>query len=165
MFFGLVLTLVVIYNMINIAIQNKFSPLFKNDNEERIHHELKSQGFFISYILLQGSKHTSNLWTRVHLNMPKNISNFIVKYINNTLATKKNLRKWSLSTTSACSFCFQSETIQDTFSSCKSYLQDGRYTWRHNSVLLPIAKYPLIYHELLIIRRPSYLSISIFSNW
>ena len=60
--------------------------------------------------------------------------------MNNTLATKKNLCKWSLSTTSACSFCFQSETLQHVVSSCSSYLQDGRYTWRHNSVLLHIAR-------------------------
>ena len=72
--------------------------------------------------------------------MPKNIFNFIVKYMNNTLATKKNLCKWSLSNTSACSLCFQSETLQHVVSSCNSYLQDGRYTWRHNSVLLHIAK-------------------------
>ena len=71
--------------------------------------------------------------------MPKNIFNFIVKYMNNTLATKKNLCKWSLSNTSACSFCFLSETLQHVVSSSNSYLQDGRYTWRHNSVLLHIA--------------------------
>ena len=112
----------------------------QNDNEDRIHHELKSQGFVISSILLQGSKYTRKFWTKVHHNLPKNIFNFIIKYINNTLATKKNLCKWSLSPISACSFCFQSETLQHIVSSCKSYLQDGRYTWRHNSILLHIAK-------------------------
>ena len=112
----------------------------RDDNEDRIRHELKSQGFVLSSILLQGSKHTRHLWTKVHCNMPRNIFNFIVKYINNTLPTKKNLCKWSLSPTSACSFCFQSETLQHVVPSCKSYLQDGRYTWRHNSVLLHLAK-------------------------
>ena len=65
----------------------------QNDNEDHIHHELKSQGFVISSILLQGSKHTRKFWTKVHHNMPKTIFNFVVKYINNTLATKKNLCK------------------------------------------------------------------------
>ena len=72
--------------------------------------------------------------------MPENIFNFIVKYINNTLATKKNLCKWSLATTSACSFCFQFETLQYVFSTCNSYLQDGRPAWRHNSVLQNIER-------------------------
>jgi len=86
------------------------------------------------YILTKQCKY------RTHHNMPKNIFCFIVKYINNTLATKKNLCKWSLSTTSACFFYFQSETLQHNVSNCKSCLQDGRYTWCHNSVLLHIAK-------------------------
>jgi len=38
--FGLVLALVLIYNMINIATQNKFLSAIENDNEDRIHHKL-----------------------------------------------------------------------------------------------------------------------------
>ena len=112
----------------------------QNDNEDRIHHELKSQGFILSSILLHASTKTRNLWSKVQRNMPKNIFNFTIKYLNNTLATKKNLFKWSLSSTPACSFCLQSETLQHIVSSCKSYLDDGRYTWRHNSVLSYLAK-------------------------
>ena len=33
-----------------------------------------------------------------------------------------------------------SQTLQRVVSSCNSYLQDGRDTWRHNSVLLHIAR-------------------------
>ena len=73
--------------------------------------------------------------------MPENIFNFTIKYLNNTLATRKNLCKWSLSSTSACSFCFQSEILQHIVSSCKYYLKDGRYTWPHNSVLLHLANF------------------------
>ena len=97
--------------------------------------------------------------------MPKNIFNFIVKYMNNTLTTKKNLCKWSLSNTSACSFCFQSETLQHVVSSCNSYLQDGRYTWRHNSVLLHIAKtlssvvHSSLFAELPIFPSPSLITV------
>ena len=111
----------------------------QNDNEERIRHDLKSQGFIIISILLHASSKTRDLWSMVQKNMPKNIFNFTIKYLNNTLATRKNLCKWSLSSTSACFFCFQSETLQHIVSSCKSYLEDGRYTWRHNSVLLHLA--------------------------
>ena len=111
----------------------------QHDNEERICHDLKSQGFIITSILLHASSKTRDLWSMVKKNMPKNIFNFTIKYLNNTLATRKNLCKWSLSSTSACSICFQSETLQHIVSSCKSYLEDGRYTWRHNSVLLHLA--------------------------
>ena len=64
---------------------------------------------------------------------------FSIKYLNNTLPTRKNLCKWSLSQSAACSFCLQSETLQHVISSCRCYLEEGRYTWRHNSVLLYLA--------------------------
>ena len=93
--------------------------------------------------------------------MPKNIFNFTIKYLNNTLDTKKNLYKWSLSSTSACSFCFPSETLQHIVSSYKSYLDDGRYTWRHNSVLSHLAEslssvmYASLYADRLSCPSPS----------
>ena len=37
-------------------------------------------------------------------------------------------------------FCLQSKTLQHIVSSCKSYLDHGRYNWRHNSVLLCLSK-------------------------
>ena len=80
----------------------------QNDNEDRIRHDLKSQGFILTSILLHASSKTRGLWSKVQKNMPRNIFNFTIKYLNNTLATRKNLCKWSLSSTLACSFCFQS---------------------------------------------------------
>ena len=67
--------------------------------------------------------------------MPKNIFNFSLKYLTSTLATRKNLLIWSIGLSSAFSSCLQSETLQHIVSSCKSYLDQGRYTWRHDSVL------------------------------
>ena len=112
----------------------------QKDNEARISHELKSQGFIISSILSHASQKTRSLWSTVQQHMPKNIFNFTIKYLNNTLATRKNLNKWAISQSSACSFCLKPETLQHVVSSCTVYLEEGRYTWRHNSVLLFLAK-------------------------
>ena len=112
----------------------------RNSQEDRINHELTSQGFIVSAILTLSDLKACSLWSIVQQNMPKNIFNFTIKYLNNSLPTQKNLRKWSLFNSSSCSFCLQQETLQHIVSSCKSYLDNGRYTWRHNSVLLAIAK-------------------------
>ena len=80
------------------------------------------------------------MWFKVQQSLPKNIFNSTVKYLNNTLATRKILRKWSLSESPSCSFCLQSETLQHIVSSCKHYLYHGRYNWRHDSVLLCLSK-------------------------
>ena len=102
-------------------------------HEDRVCNELLSQGFVISSILKYSLSQTS-LWSRVQQKLPKNIFNFTIKYLNNTLATRKNLLKWSLTQSPSCSFCLQNETLQHA--SCKSYLDHGRYNWRRDSVLL-----------------------------
>ena len=82
---------------------------------------------------------TTSLWSTVQKNMPKNIFNFTLKNLLNSLATRKNLSKWCITQSSACSFCLQSETLQHIVLSCKYYLEQGRYIWRHDSVLNLIA--------------------------
>ena len=47
----------------------------QTDNENRLHHELKSQGVIISSILLHASSKTRHLWSKVQKNMPRNIFN------------------------------------------------------------------------------------------
>ena len=94
----------------------------------------------MSSILRLSNLKVRGLWSKVQQNMPRNIFNFLIKYLNNTLPTKKNLHKWSLSDSPSCSFCLNPETLQHIVPSCNSYLADGRYTWRHNSVLLFLAR-------------------------
>ena len=74
----------------------------QTENEDRIRHELKSQGFIISSILLYGSKQTRCLWTKVHRNMPKTSS---------TLRSKKSVH--------ICHICQSlNERFCDLFSFC-----------------------------------------------
>ena len=72
--------------------------------------------------------------------MPKNTFNFIVRYLNNTLATRKNMVLWGQTNDDRCTFCSQSESLLHVVAGCKSYQEEGRYTWRHNSVLLCLSK-------------------------
>ena len=109
-------------------------------HHHRITSELTSQGLVILSVFKYASKVTTSIWSNVQQKLPKNIFNFSLKYLTNTLATRKNLSKWSLSQSSACSFCLQSETLQHIVSSCKMYLEHGRYTWRHDSVQNSIDK-------------------------
>ena len=97
--------------------------------------------------------------------MPKNTFNFKIKYLNNSLPTRKNLHKLSLFNSPFCSFCLQQETLQDIVSSCKSYLDNGRYTWLHNSVLLAIAKsLSSLQHCTLFADPPSFASPSLITG-
>ena len=132
----------------------------QHDHEERINNTLLSQGLVLSSILKFTCQKTNCLWSTVQQNLHRNIFNFSMKYLYNTLPTRKNLCKWSIFHSSTCSFCLQSETLQHVVSSCISYPDEGRYTWRHhNSVLLYLAntfsslKQCTVYADL-----PSFLS-------
>ena len=67
------------------------------------------------------------------LNFSKHIIYFTIRYINNSLPTRNNLKKWGISSTSECGFCFNKESLLHVVAGCQSYLD--RFTWRHNSIL------------------------------
>ncbi|CAB4021333.1 Hypothetical predicted protein [Paramuricea clavata] len=107
----------------------------RKENEERFQNHLNSQGSFFSSIMNNSTSIFNSLWSSVQSKLPKNIFNFTIRYINNTLPTRKNLSKWGLSSTSDCSFCSSPETLLHVIAGCKTYLDEGRFTWRHDSVL------------------------------
>ena len=51
------------------------------------------------------------------------------------LATRQYLMLWNLSQTSDYCYCFQLESLLYVFAGCITYLDEGRYTWRHDSML------------------------------
>ena len=47
---------------------------------------------------------------------------------------------WGKSEDARCTRCQETETLMHTVAGCKVYLEEKRYTWRHDSVLNYIAK-------------------------
>ena len=91
-------------------------------------------------------------------NYPQNIFNFGIKYINNSMPTRKNLHLWSLSATSDCSFHLQSESLLRA-ADCKAYLDQGCYARQHNSALIFITQtLQSIKSAKLYVDLPGYLS-------
>ena len=79
------------------------------------------------------------VWTSVQKNLPKNIYNFTIRYLNNTLPNMSNMFKWGRSESKACPLCHSNQTLGHVVAGCKSSLEQGRYTWRHDSILNIIA--------------------------
>ncbi|CAB4003347.1 Hypothetical predicted protein [Paramuricea clavata] len=121
------------------------SPLLFNMSFSTFIQQIKSEkyrqlGFWkLSEIGIPIKNHSTStfnsLWSSVQSKLPKNIFNFTIRYISNTLPTRKNLSLWELSSTSDCSFCSSPETLLHMIAGCKTYLDEGRFTWRHDSVL------------------------------
>ena len=47
---------------------------------------------------------------------------------------------WSKSESALCKECYNTQTQQHVVLACKIHLEEGRYTWRHNSVLKTVAR-------------------------
>ena len=106
---------------------------FRANQEDKLQHQLISQGFFFSNVIKFSLQSLNSVWSSAQSSLPKNIYNFTIRYINNSLPTRKNLTKWAISPSSECSFCFKPETLLHVVAGCQYYLE--RFTWRHNSVL------------------------------
>ena len=131
----------------------------------RITHELKSQGFIVTSILTHASSRTRSLWFTVQQNMPKYVFKFSIKYLSNTLANRKSLNKWGISHSSTCSFCLKTEALQHAVCNYTTYLEEGRHTWRHSSILLYLAKaLSLLSNCSLCADLPSFLSPNIITG-
>ena len=137
----------------------------RKQHEDKLQHHLISQGSFFSNIMKYWTSSFNKLWSSVQSKLPKNIFNFTIRYMNNTLPTRKNLLKWGISSTSECSFCLAPESLLHVVAGCKTYLSEGRFTWRHDSVLSLIAtaikscQYSELYVDL-----PGYISPSVLTG-
>ena len=109
--------------------------MVRHQHTEKLQSQLPSQGFIITFLLNHSLILLNSLWSSAQSSFPKNMFNFTVWYLNNTLANRTNLHKWKLSSSPDCSFCLKPESLLHIIAGCKSYLEEGRYTWRHNSAL------------------------------
>ena len=100
---------------------------------------LKSQSEIVTSVWQGALVSTRNKWFSVRKVLPKNIFNFTIRYFNNTLATKSNMQKWGKALTKVCDYCPEVQTLNHVVAACKSALREGRYTWRHNSILLNLS--------------------------
>ena len=97
-----------------------------------------------------------DFWLKVQHRLPRNIFNFIVRYMNNSHACFSNLARGGINVSASCTFCREVQTTKHIVAGCASCL--NRYTWRHNSVLLslPIFLQPIV--KKLYCDIPSFLS-------
>ncbi|CAB4011028.1 Hypothetical predicted protein [Paramuricea clavata] len=106
---------------------------FRSEHEDKLQNQLTCQGSFFSSVTKFSLSHLSKVWSTAQSKLPKNIYNFTIRYINNSLPTRKNLSRWGLSSSSECSFCLGPESLLHVVAGCQCYLD--RFTWRHNSIL------------------------------
>ena len=115
----------------------------RDNKVDKICTQLTSQGSVITKVWENVLACTKSNWLSVRDKMPANIYNYINRHLNNSLSTLKNMQLWGTGNSMSCLDCGNSQTLLHVMSGCEKHLHQGRYTWRHNSVLKALASFLL----------------------
>ena len=119
-----------------VAAKRKLHAQQQNDKHKKLLEEKVWQGSVVRKIVNEDPA-----WNSAIFCLPPSLLKFGVNAIINTLPSRNNLKRWKLISDDACTLCQNGQTIQHVLSFCKPALVSGRFTWRHNTVLKPIADY------------------------
>ena len=98
---------------------------------------LVMQGDFLSLLI---EEDTCVTWKSFIWSVPRGVAKFAINAGLNTLPSADNLKRWGKRTSDLCTVCSLGgkQTLNHILSYCSVALEQGRYTWRHNSVLRTI---------------------------
>ena len=90
------------------------------------------------YLALIMEERDSITWKSYLWDVPQGVLKFAINAGINTLPTFDNLKRWGKRVNDRCPFCGNIQTLAHVLSNCNIALEQGRFTWRHNSVLSTI---------------------------
>ena len=93
--------------------------------------KLVKQGKFLELSKLE---HNDATWKSFIYNLPKGTMKWLLNSSIDTLPTKVNLKQWGKVTNDKC-FCGQRQTLNHILNCCVVSLNQGRFTYRHDSIL------------------------------
>ena len=112
----------------------------REDKEKRIVEKLTTQSLVIEALWKFSMPASKPIWQKVLNTFPKNIYSFCIRYLNNTLANATNMYKWGRVECPLCPLCRSPQTLGHVMGGCKEQLNNGRYNWRHDSVLMNLTR-------------------------
>ncbi len=99
--------------------------------KEKIGHYIM-QGDYLALVMEEGNSVT---WKSYLWDVPQGVLKFAINAGINTLPTLDNLKRWGKRVNDRCPFCGNIETLLHVLNNCSILLDQGSYTWRHDSVL------------------------------
>ena len=72
-------------------------------------------------------------WRSAIYSLPRRVLGFAINSSIDTLPTLRNLKLWGKKMSSNCKLCGNTQTLLHVLAGCKTMLDQGRYTCRHNS--------------------------------
>ena len=131
------------YKATPLMIRQAKGAMLKSVKEETLKYwnerisKLAFQGNFIQLLIEEKQNIT---WKSIINNVPRGILSFAMKSSVNGLNTPDNLKRWGIRKSDKCDQCGNFGTLEHTLNWCKTALDQGRFTWRHNSILSHLTK-------------------------
>ena len=124
---------------INYVVKKNCNKILKQKTEEATWEEflnLKKENIIIKFITESLPVQRIRSWQYVVDRMPSNIYSFCRRALILALPTKANLKTWNIAKSNLCSLCkIKPETQHHIMNNCSRAVEEGRYTWRHDSLL------------------------------
>ena len=92
------------------------------------------------YLSMLHEQDTDLTWKSIIYNLPRRVMSFAVRASIDALPTFKNLQRWGKRLSGKCDLCNNTQTLHHVLNHCQPMLTQGRYTWRHDSILSHISK-------------------------
>ena len=117
------------------SIKDNVKRTLKDNTSALWHNHVKSlsvQGRTLELLALENN---CTHWKSIIYDLPQNICKFVINSLTDTLNHNSNLVRWGKKTTDRCTTCKNKETLCHVLNNCPVYLDQGRYTWRHDNIL------------------------------
>ena len=125
---------------VHVETENPKKAL-KKKITNKIENHLNESNAIRSCMILNSAPSLLTQWKVVQQNLPENIFVFSRKALIFSLANKTNLLRWKISPNDLCEMCSKKETQIHLLSNCQVAANEGRYTWRHDSILYTLYHY------------------------
>ena len=93
------------------------------------------------YLALHMEEQSCLTWKSFMWDVPRGVLKFAINAGINTLPSADNLKRWGKRVIDRCGFCGNVQTLAHILSNCSTALEQGRFTWRHDSVLKTIVSF------------------------
>ena len=93
------------------------------------------------YLALHMEEQSCLTWKSFMWDIPQGVLKFAINAGINTFPSADNLKRWGKRVSDRCGFCGNVQTLAHILSNCSTALEQGRFTWRHDSVLNSIVSF------------------------
>ena len=90
------------------------------------------------YLALHMEEQSCLSWKSFLWDIPQGVLKFAINAGINTLPSGDNLKRWGKRVSDRCGFCGNVQTLAHILTNCSVALEQGRFTWRHDSILRSI---------------------------